>query len=602
MSSTKTFIWAVILLVLSTFYYLYDIRGERTRQEAVKHRELLLQFAGDDVTSLTIQREHETVRAEKRDGHWYLTEPLQARGDDQKYRELTHYIADLRHTRVVEEQPPSLEPYGLATPRLEIQLTLQGQATPSILRLGAANPTGGSYYAQVAGRSAVYLVSGTAQDVLDASLHAVRDKTVLDFTPAEVQAIHIGRGTDPPVILQRQAEDLWQLSAPVQAKADAPHVRGLLQRLHDVKVQTFIAEDATDLAPYGLHAPQGSVALHLGEGHAPLTLHLGDVDTARKGVYAKHAEAPRVFLLQQDVWEHMPKTASALRDKTLLRYERDHVTRLEAHTPTETIVVTSTGVRQYTLEQPVHAPGDAEVLSSWLWDIGDLKAKDFVVETPDALSLYGLEAPGWRFTVWEKAPTASEATAHHLSLGSEAPDGQGVYARLGEGPVIYLVGHAEVERLTRHTAFTLRNKKILMVSADQVHKIEVKYPTSQLTITRAGKNWKLTEPQHQAIPHGWKIDHLLYELSTLAYTQIIVDTPPADVAPYGLDVPHVQITLWQQNGAPIGSLMLGKHLDTDAAAPPTLYAQAGPQTPLYVVLATFLKSVPKTAAELTAEK
>ena len=601
MSGKKTLIWAVVLLALAAFYYLYEIQGGQKRQEAVTKRELVFQFAADDVTGFTIKREQETVRAEKRDGHWYLTEPLAVRGDDQKYRELTRHIAELRHTRVVEEQPSTLEPFGLTTPRLEIEVTLKDQSTPLSLRLGGTNPTGGSYYAQVAGRPAVYLVSGMTKDVLDASLHALRDKTVLVFTPAEVQEVHLTRGTEPPVMLQRQEGDAWRLTAPVSAKADDQQVRALLQRLRDVKVQAFIAEDAADLASYGLQPPAWHVSLGVGQDHAPLTLMLGNVDTERKGVYAKRGDAARVFLLPQDLGDNLPQTTTALRDKTLLQFEREHITRLEIESPHEHIVLTNTGPRQYAMEQPVSTAGDGDAISSLLWDIKELKAKAFVAETPDALDLYGLDVPSRRITLWEKAPASQEAVQHEMVLGAEAPDGQGVYVRLGEGPIIYLVGHPEAQRITNKTAFDLRNKKMLAFTTDTVQKLRVQYPTSQITVERSGQGWKLTEPQKQDIPQRWKIDHVLYELSTLEYASIVTDTID-DGSRYGLDTPQVQITLWQQDGTSLGPLIVGKMTESAVAGTKAVYAQIGAHPPLYALKTDFLNGLPKTTAELTAEK
>jgi hypothetical protein len=600
-SSKKTLVWAAVLLVLAAFYYTYEIQGGQKRQEEASKRELLFHFATDDVTGFTVKREQETVRAEKRDGHWYLTEPLAVRGDDQKYGELARYVADLHYTRVVEEQPQSLELYDLATPRLEIQVMLKDQPKPLILRLGATNPTGGSYYAQVEGRAPIYLVSGVAKDVLDASLHALRDKTVLAFTPAEVQEVQFARGTDAPVVVQRQAEDTWRLTAPVSAKAEAQQIRGMIQRLHDVKVQAFIAEDATDLESYGLQTPAWHVSLNIGQEHAPLTLSLGKVDSEHKGVYAKHDEAARVFLLPQELWDNVPKTATAVRDKTLMKYEREHITRLEIQAPNEHIVITSTGPRQYTMEQPVQTPGDGDAIYSLLWDIQDLKAKDFVAETPDALDLYGLDAPRQRITVWEKAPAAQEAVQHELLLGAEAPDGQGIYAKLGEGPVIYLVGNTEAQRIMSKTAFDLRNKKIFAFTADKVQKMRVQYPTANFTVERNGNAWKLTEPQKHDIPQRWKVDHVLYELSTLEYAKIVADSPE-DRSRYGLDAPQVQITMWQQDGSTLGPLIVGTTTDTVVPGTKTVYAQAGPHTPLYALKADFLNSLPKTPNELTAEK
>jgi len=600
-SGKKTLIWAVVLLALAAFYYVYEMQGGQKRQEAASKRELLFQFAADDVVGFTIKREQDTVRAEKRDGHWYLTAPLAVRGDDQKYSELARYVADLHYTRVVEEQPSTLEPFGLTVPRLEVQLTLNNQSTPLMLRLGATNPSGGSYYAQVEGRPNVYLVSGVAKDVLDASLHALRDKTVLAFTPAEVHEIQLARGTEDPVSLQRQEGDTWRLTAPVDAKADGQQVRGMLQRLHDVKVQEFIAEETTDLEPYGLQTPALHVSLNVGQDQAPLSLMLGKVDTERKGIYAKRGDAARVFLLPQDLWDNLPKTATAVRDKTLLKYDREHITRLEMQSPSEHIAITTTGPRQYAMEQPVQTTGDGDTISGLLWDIKELKAKDFVAETSEALDLYGLDAPRLRITLWEKAPTAQEATQHTLVFGSDAPDGQGVYVKLGEGSVIYLVGTAEAQRIMSKTAFDLRNKKILASTTEKVQKIHVQYPSSRFTVERHGNTWKLIEPQKQDIPQGWKVDHMLYELSTLEYAKIVADSA-ADSSHYGLDAPQVEVTLWQKDGTSIGPLVVGKTADTEVSGTKTVYAQVGTQTPVYALKTDFLSSLPKSPAELTAEK
>src|SRR5215471_8496594 len=200
-----------------------------------------------------------------------------------------------------------------------------------------------------------------------------------------------------------------------------------------------------------------------------------------------------------------------------------------------------------------------------------------------------------------KAPTAQEATQHELLLGAEAPDGQGVYARLGEGPVIYLVGKTEAERIMSKTAFDLRNKKIWAFTTDKVQKIRVQYPAAQFTIERNGNAWKLTDPQKHDIPQRWKVDHVLYTLNTLEYAKIIADSTD-NGSLYGLDTPQVQITLWQQDGSSLGPLVIGKTTDIEVAGTKTVYAQAGLHTPLYALKADFLNSLPKTPVELTAEK
>lgn len=600
MSGTKTLIWAVVLLVVAAFYYFYEVEGGKKRQEAVRQRELLVHVVPDAVTGIVIKRPQETVRAEKREGQWHITEPLAVPGDEQKYRELVRYVADLRYIRLVEEQPSTLEPFGLDKPPLEVHLTHQDTTPAATLRLGNANPTGGSYYVQVEGKPAVYLIASVAKDVLDASLYALRDKTVLAFTPGDIQEIQVTHGETAPVTLQRQEGDAWRLTAPVQAPADREQVSGLLQRLKDVRIKAFIEEQPADLASYGLQKPALQLGLSTSTGQAGPTLLLGNVDTHQQGVYAKHGDAPRVFLLPQEFWDALPQTVAALRDKTLVRYEREHITRLELQFPTGTIVVTKAGERQYQLEQPESAAADDEAIYTLLGDIHALTAQDFVTDTPEAPATYGFGSPRLIVTLAETPPgTEQPSTSQTLLFGAEAPEGKGVYVKRGDAPTVYLVDREAAQRLLNTTAFDLRDKKLLPFTSETVQKIEVHYPTVKLTLERHGDAWRLTEPQPQEITQRWKVDDILYGLQRLEYAKIVAESATED-AHYGLDTPQVRVTLWQQDGMTIGPLVLGNTTDTEVAGTRTAYAQVGSNGPLYAIALDFLEHLPKTPADFAA--
>jgi hypothetical protein len=600
-SGTKTVVWAVVLLALAAFYYVYEIQGGKRRQEAARQQELLMHFAADNVTGLTLQRATDTITAVKRDGRWQLTAPLSAPGDERKYGELVRHLTELRRLRLVEEQPTTLEPFGLTPPSLEIQVNLQEQTSPLVLRLGGKNPTGSGYYTQVEGRPAVYLIDTSTKDALDASLHDLRDKTVLAFDNADVQEVQIASGTEAPVILQRQEKDQWQMTAPTNARADEKQVRSLLQSLRDVKVQAFVAEQAADLEPYGLHTPMLRLALTVGPDRTVKTLLLGKLDTNQKGVYAKRHDADNVLLLPQQFWDNLPKTATALRDKILLHYDREHIVRLELQTPEGQIVITRTGPRQYKLEQPVATDGDSDAIYSLLWDLKELKAKDFVADTAAAPGSYGLEPPRRRITLWEKPSDNAPETQHTLLFGDENPEHQGTYVQIAERPTIALVDSLEAQRLSGRTIFDLRNKKLLAFETEAIQKIHLQYPTSALTMERQGDAWRLSEPQKQAIQERWKVDNLLYELSALQYAKLVADTVQ-DSALYGLDAPQLQVTLWRRDGTRIGPLSIGKAADPGSDNTPLVYAQTDPHAPLYAVKAEFLSHLPKTPADLTADK
>lgn len=458
MSWKKTLVWGVVLLALAAFYYVNEIRGDKKRREAAKQQALLVHFAVDEAASLTVKRPTETVTAVKRQGHWHITVPLAARGDDHKYRELVRYISELRQLRLVEERPASLEPFGLTSPDLEIHLQLKEQTQPLIVRLGAKNPTDSGYYAHIEGHSAVYLINTAAKDVLDASLYTLRDKTVLDFDLADVQKVHIESNAVAHMVLQRQDNDRWHMTTPVNAQGDDAQVQALLQRLHEVKVQAFMAENPIDLEPYGLHSPTLRLALTVGKDRTVKTLLFGKLAADQKGVYVKRGDAANVLLLPQQFWDDFPKTAT-----------------------------------------------------------------------------------------------------------------------------------------------DLRNKKIVAFDTDAVQKIRLQYPASTFTLERHDDSWRLSEPEKRAIRQPWKVDNLLYELSTLEYTKIVTETVKDD-ARYGLDTPQAQITLWQENGPSIGPLVIGQPVDSASSDVQLVYAQVGQDTPIYTMKANFFNDLPKNTAQLVAEK
>ena len=588
-------IWAVLLLALGAFYYFYEVAGEKKRQEATKQRELLLHFAADAVTGFVIQRDQDTIRATKRDGRWLITEPLTTPGDEQKYRELVRQVAELRYTRIVEEQPQKLEPFGLTPPQLDIHVTVQDQ-TPLRLRIGGANPTGSGYYAQVEGRTTVYLINAAAKDVLNASLYDVRDKIVLSFVPAEVQEVQVVHGNDPPVVLQRQDADQWNMTAPVNAKADTQQVRAVLQRLQDAKVQTFVVEETSDLQAYGLQDPTLRVTLAVGADRVQHTLVVGQESPDHKGVYARRGTTSQVVLLPKDFWKGLPTAINGWRDKTLLQYDREHITRLELTAPQSTIHITRSGVRQYTLEQPLRTQGDSDTIFSLLGDLKELKAKDIVADAPQALSPYGLDEPRLRITVQEEQPNQA-ATQHTILFGAQAD--AGVYVMLPDRPTVYVVDMQAAKRFLETTVLALQDKKILAFTPESIHKIQVQYADSQLVLERHSQDWRLLEPQKQAIAQRWKVDNLLQDLSTLNYAKMVTETL-TDKTAYGLDTPQVRLHLWQQDGSLVGPLVLGKTTDSEVAETTTVYAQVGSASPLYALSAEVLKDIPRTAADLTS--
>jgi hypothetical protein len=398
-SGKKTLIWVIALVALATFYYSYEIRGGKRRQEAARQESLLLSVRPDEVSGLTLKRAADTIAAVKRQGQWQLTAPLSAPADTRKLDDMVRYMAKLHVLRKIDERPEKLEPFGLADPTLEIRLRRQGPSGAVSVRLGAQNPTGRGYYAQVEGRTAMYLIPSAAKSELDASLYDLRDKTVLAFASSEVREIRLESATEPAVVLQRQ-DDHWQMTAPVQDRGDAPQIRTLLQRLRDVKAQAFVAETPSDLTPYGLADPALRVSLTVGPDRTVTTLLLGSLDAERKGVYAKRDDAANVVLLPQQFWQDLPTTAMALRDKKLLAFDTSTVQKVQLRYPDTTLMLERQGDTWRLTAPEAHPLQKPRQVDALLYDLSTLEYVRTFSKTAADGAQYGLDPPRVQITVW----------------------------------------------------------------------------------------------------------------------------------------------------------------------------------------------------------
>lgn len=439
MSGTKTLIWAVVLVVLATLYYFYDIRGGQRRHEAARQDALLVQVQPEEVTGLSLERASETITAVKRQGRWQLTAPLSAPGDPRKLDTMVRSLAELQVLRTVTEQPDALASFGLADPRLTVRLQRPAPSEAVTVRLGNRNPTGSGYYARVEGQAPVYLIPSTAENDLNASVYDLRDKTVLTFPLSEVQEVRIESATTPAVHLQRQ-DDAWQLTAPVQDRADAQQVRRLLQGLRDVEVQAFVAETPSDLAPYGLAKPRWRVSLTVGPERTTTTLLLGSTADDGQGVYAKRDAAANVVVLPPQFWHALPTTVAALRDKKLLRFDPAAVQQVQLRYPETTLQLERRGDTWH-----LTAPETTPLQERWSVDalLYDLSTLEYVRRLPEATAdeaEVGLQAPRVQITVWTEAAEPLPPLLIGQTIAGVDDDTEDlVYARVGTEPPLYAI-------------------------------------------------------------------------------------------------------------------------------------------------------------------
>src|SRR5437667_7475628 len=123
-------------------------------------------------------------------------------------------------------------------------------------------------------------------------------------------------------------EGKWQIMQPKPLPADQDSVGSLVSSLSSLTSDRLIEDKAGDLSQYGLNAPSQEVKITQKDGKAA-TLLLGDDTPTGSGVFARLDNDPRIFIVASYVKSSLDKTSNDLRDKRLLTFDSDKLTRVE---------------------------------------------------------------------------------------------------------------------------------------------------------------------------------------------------------------------------------------------------------------------------------
>jgi len=318
----STLLLLAVALGLGAYIWFVEMKRDPSDDEPPKDRV----FTGLDAANITLL----TVRAsngdvttlERQDVGWRMTAPVAARADAPEVSGVTSNLASLDISRVVDEAPADLAPFGLAEPRLSIAFTTEtGQQT---LLVGERTATGGDLYAKLEGQSRVFLIPSWLESSLDRTTFQFRDKSIVELDRTKVERLSI-IGVPGTIELQRDG-DRWRLLQPLKARADAGAVDTLLTRLASGEMQAIVAEEPATLDVYGLRPPKTTVTA--AGGGATLAQVLIGSDSDETAVHARDGSRPMVFTVDTTLAADLQRPVDAYRSKSLFDSEATSAARI----------------------------------------------------------------------------------------------------------------------------------------------------------------------------------------------------------------------------------------------------------------------------------
>jgi hypothetical protein len=271
----------------------------------------------------------------------------------------------------------------------------------------------------------------------------------------------------------RRENGKWQLTQPKQLAADQDTAGSLVTSLSNLSADAVIEAKAGDLTAYGLADPALDVQIKRKDGKIDELL-IGDDTPTGSGVYAKVANDPRVVTIGTFVKTGVDKSTNDLRDKRLLNFDADKLTRVELQAKGQSVEFGKSGQSEWQIVKPRPLRADSSAVSSLVDKLKD--AKMDLTATEDAAKQFAAAPKVATATVTDAAGTQT--------LEVRKDKDKNVYAKSTSVDGVYKVNADLADALDKGLD-DFRNKKLFDFGFSDPGKVEV----NGAVYTKSGDKW-----------------------------------------------------------------------------------------------------------------
>ena len=342
-------------------------------------------------------------------------------------------------------------------------------------------------------------------------------KAFTELVADNIEEIEIRNADGVTSQVQRVGTD-WQLVAPDKADADDGVVGTVTSNLSTLEVQRVVDENPTDLAQYGLNPPRVDVAFRLKDQKDFQRLLVGEKTPTGGDFFAKRPNENRVFLISSFLDSIFNKTTFDLRDKAVLKFDRNQAQAIEIVNGTNVAHFTGSG-SDWRIAKPISARADYAAVEGLMTRLSSTFMQKIVTQEAANLRPYGLDRPALTATV-----TAGSAKAT-LIIG-RADEG-GRFAKDVSRSEIFTVEETLFTELSKEIG-DFRRKDLFDGRSFTASRIEVKRGDQTIALdktTADGKEtWKNAAGQDVDLA---KAEDLMTKLSNLRATSFQAAAHPS---------------------------------------------------------------------------
>jgi hypothetical protein len=269
-------------------------------------------------------------------GQWHITSPTSLPADQSAVSSFLGTFSNLNSERLVEDKAGNLAPYGLDTPKLEIDLTEKDNKTQKLL-LGDDTPAGNGIFVKLDSDPRVFTIPSFHKTSIDKSANDLRDKRLLTVDSNKISQVDLIAKKQETVFGRNKDE--WQIVKPKPLRADSSAVDELVRALTDARMELGSSDDEKKTAlAFASAAPVATAKVTAESGTQEL-----QVRKNKDNYYAKSSAVEAIYKVQSTLGQALDKKLEDFRNKKVFDFGSDDPNKIEIRDESKTYFLTRSG-------------------------------------------------------------------------------------------------------------------------------------------------------------------------------------------------------------------------------------------------------------------
>jgi hypothetical protein len=304
---------------------------------------------------------------------------------------------------------------------------------------------------------------------------------ILSLKDSDIRQVEVDHRGGENTVVKKNESNQWQIVSPKSLPTEQASAGNLATAVASVSAERVVDDNATDLATYGLSPAVLTIKIDSGNGKTS-TLLVGE-ESPSGSIYAKVDGDPRLFTMTKNVEAQLDKSSKDLRDKRLLTFDTNLVSRIELNIAKQPpIEFGRAGAMQWQILKPKPMRADSTQVEDFSGRLHEAQM-DTAISDEDAKKYTAAFA---------SAPVAATVSVTEpggtqtLEVRKSKDD---YYGKSTVVDGVYKLTAADLTKFFDKKLEDFRAKKIFDFGFNDPTRIEIKDGAKTVSVSKAGDNW-----------------------------------------------------------------------------------------------------------------